>query len=114
MCTVKVSSFSSVVQVRYVKRDGIFLSPNYQRDSCQVTVIIYNPSHDVLRGYFDALCESFSRYSARPHWAKHLCGLRRNQLEILYPKLSDFAKIRADMDPNGVFINNPLRDLFSF
>ncbi|CAI8017226.1 L-gulonolactone oxidase, partial [Geodia barretti] len=101
-------------EVRYVKRDEIFLSPNYQRDSCQVTVIIYNPSHDVLHGYFDALCESFSRYSARPHWAKHLCGLRRSQLEILYPKLSDFAKIRADMDPNGVFINNPLRDLFSF
>ena len=97
--------------MRYVKRDEIFLSPSYQRDSCQITIIIYNPSHDVLIDYFTTLCKSFSRFSARPHWAKHLCGLKRSDLEMLYPRLQDFAKIRDKMDPNGIFINKPLRDI---
>ena len=97
-----------------MKKDNIFLSPSYQRDSCQITIIIYNPSSSVLLDYFQTLCKTFSQFSARPHWAKYLCGLKRSQLNSLYPGLEEFAKIRAEMDPRGVFINEPLTDLFDF
>jgi L-gulonolactone oxidase len=101
-------------EVRYVKKDGFFLSPDFERDSCHITIIIYNPSHEVLHSYFDSLCKAFSNYSARVHWAKHLCGLNRRELENLFPRLSDFDKIRSKMDPGGVFVNSILGKMFGY
>lgn len=95
-----------------MKKDDIFLSPNFGRDSCQITIIIYNPSQAVLLDYFTSLCESLSKFAARAHWAKYLCDMGRPQLEEIYPKFSEFAKIRERMDPNRIFINKPLEKLF--
>lgn len=47
---------------------------------------------------------------ARPHWGKlHL--LDRGRIEALYPQFGEFERVRGDLDPDGVFLNDHLRAL---
>jgi L-gulonolactone oxidase len=101
-------------EVRYVKGDDIWLSPDYQRDTCHITVIIYNPSHHVMEWYFNSLYNASLRFSPRVHWAKHLCDLDSRTLHSLYPRLSDFARLRLEMDPHAIFVNDFLGKTFGF
>ena len=105
----------SIVQIRYVKKDDIFLSHDFERDSCHITILLYNPPPDAMHEYFLSVCESLlSQFSARPHWGKYSCGLGQSQVERIYPKLEDFARIRSEMDPKDIFVNKPLARLFGF
>ena len=53
-------------------------------------------------------CEPFA---ARPHWGKlHL--MTRERLEELFPRFDRFVEFRRELDPDGVFLNDHLRELF--
>ncbi|MNT52952.1 L-gulono-1,4-lactone dehydrogenase [compost metagenome] len=41
----------------------------------------------------------------RPHWGKMHTRTSKD-FEHLYPKWNDFHKIRAQMDPNGIFMTS--------
>ncbi|MHC9044379.1 D-arabinono-1,4-lactone oxidase [Microbacterium saperdae] len=98
------------IEVRSTAADSAFLSPNHERRSLVISVsgepgTAYQPFlqavHDVLLGY-----------QARPHWGKlHLFD--RAQLEHVLPRHGDFVALRRQLDPNGMFLNDPLRPLFS-
>lgn len=53
----------------------------------------------------------FRRFGGRPHWGKKH-SLKGAELAELYPHWEDFHQIRREMDPDGVFMNNYLRELF--
>ena len=95
--------------MRYVKADDIWLSPNYQRDSCHITMLIYNPSSEVMKHYFHSLYNATLQFSPRLHWAKYLCDITSHDVKSMYPRFSDFARIREQMDPHDIFINDALR-----
>jgi FAD/FMN-containing dehydrogenase len=51
-------------------------------------------------------------FGGRPHWGKCFT-LTRGELEAMYPNTYDtFRKIRKDLDPQGVFSNEFVRQLF--
>lgn len=98
------------LECRYVKRDSIWLSPSYERDSAYIAVHMYKGME--FSEYFDDVEEIFTAYKGRPHWGK-MHTLQLEQLESLYPKLNDFLHIREKLDPQGLFLNEYVRNMFS-
>lgn len=109
-----MGKFSTHLQVRFVSPDDIWMSMNYQRESCHLTVIIYNPSDQIKRGYFNSLHQVLRNMNAkpRPHFGKFLLNITAKELQEIYPKYPDFRHLRAKLDPSGVFLNEMLAKLF--
>jgi len=97
------------VECRFVQADDIWLSPAYQRDSAYVAVHMYRGMP--YRSYFQHIEEIFKRYQGRPHWGK-MHTRTPVELSALYPRWYDFQRIRATLDPQGMFLNDYLRALF--
>jgi len=96
------------LECRFVHNDDIWLSPAYQRESAYVAVHMYRgmPYHS----YFSHIEEIFKRYQGRPHWGK-MHTRTAQELAALYPHWHDFRRVRASLDPNGMFLNDYLRAL---
>jgi FAD-linked oxidoreductase len=98
------------IEVRFVHADDIWLSPAYQRASTYIAVHMYRGMP--YREYFYAIEQIFKRYQGRPHWGK-MHTRTASELAELYPHWDDFRRVRAELDPQGVFLNNYLRELFA-
>jgi FAD-linked oxidoreductase len=96
------------LECRFVKGDDIWLSPAYGRDSAYIAAHMFKGMP--YKEYFAALEEIFQRYDGRPHWGK-LHTLTAATLSQRYPHWDDFRRVRAALDPNGVFLNDYLRAL---
>lgn len=97
------------IECRYAKRDDIWLSPAYGRDSAYIAVHMFRGMP--YERYFAAMEDIFLRYGGRPHWGK-LHTLQAAELSQRYPMWNRFLNVRAEFDPDGIFLNAYLRDLF--
>jgi FAD/FMN-containing dehydrogenase len=97
------------VLYRTIAKDENYLSPHYKRDS--VSISIHHNAGLPFQEYFSDIETIFNEYGGRPHWGKKHT-LKAEQLEKLYPEWKVFHKVRKSLDPDEVFINNYLRDLF--
>ena len=102
---------NSFIEVRNVKSDEFWLSPNYQRNSCQLTQVLYHPSTELFKHYFFGYFNLISELKPRPHWGKHY-NLSTSRLAAIYPKFKEFVKIKKQLDPAGIFTNALLGKLF--
>ena len=98
-------------QVRFVKSDNIWLSPNYQRDSCHITQLLYTPNEEMKQKYFFTFHRKMEQFNGRPHWAKEF-NVTIDQLTKLYPQFNNFLALRQRMDPAGIFVNQFLGQQF--
>lgn len=98
------------IEARFVHADDIWLSPAYQRASTYIAVHMYRGMP--YREYFHAIEEIFKRYLGRPHWGK-MHTRTAAELAELYPHWDDFRRVRAELDPQGIFLNDYLRELFA-
>ena len=94
------------LEYRTVKPDEAFLSPEHGRAT--VTISAHQPAERPYRPYFDDVEAVFRNHSGRPHWGK-LHQMNAAQLAKLYPKWDAFLRVRARLDPKGVFLNPFLR-----
>jgi len=97
------------LECRFVHADNIWLSPAYQRDSAYIAVHMYRGMP--YQSYFEHIEEIFRRYNGRPHWGK-MHTRTAAELAALYPHWHDFRRIRAALDPQGIFLNAYLGKLF--
>jgi len=102
---------NSFIEVRNVKSDKFWLSPNYQRDSCHLTQILYHPSAKTFKQYFFDYFDLIGEFHPRPHWGKHF-KLNPDHLATLYPKFKDFLAVKNRLDPSRILTNTFLEDLF--
>ncbi|AHH93408.1 D-arabinono-1,4-lactone oxidase [Kutzneria albida] len=90
------------VEVRVAAADDIPLSTAYGRDTAYIAI------HQYLgmpyRDYFDRFESIVGAVGGRPHWGK-MHTLRAEDLAERYPRFEDFRKVRAAVDPDGVFRN---------
>lgn len=98
------------IECRTVKADDIWLSPSYKRDSFYIAFHMYKGMP--YEEYFNDMEQIMKKYEGRPHWGKMHKRTNRD-LQKLYPKFTEFQKIRNELDPNGIFLNDYLADLFS-
>lgn len=112
MATIKKENIDVVfpLEYRYVKADDIHLSQFYERDGCSISC--HNFQGRDYKKYFAAIEPIFKKYQGRPHWGK-IHTLDSKELSALYPRWSDFQKVRKEMDPNGIFLNQHLRAIFN-
>ncbi len=96
------------IECRFVAADDIWLSPAYARDSAYIAVHMYKGMP--YRDYFQAVEEIVQAHEGRPHWGK-LHTMDAAQLATRYPHWHDFRRVRAALDPRGVFLNEYLRRL---
>ena len=97
--------------------DDIWLSPDYDRFSCHITLTLYRPTPQAAHDYFEKLYHITSTslsLSPRAHWGKYVTQVKDRDLKTAFPRLPDFEKIRKQMDPAKIFTNKALRDDFGF
>lgn len=98
------------IEVRWVKANDAYLSPFYKRDTCVVSV-----SGAPGRDYWPYLRDVdvlLAEFDARHHWGK-LHFLTRERIEKQYPEYHRFLAVRREFDPDGIFLNDSLRQLFA-
>jgi FAD/FMN-containing dehydrogenase len=98
------------VEVRSVARDDAFLSPQYQRDS--IVIAVHCDEMEAGEPFLQAVSDLLARFDARPHWGK-LHWLPDEHLLRVTPGLDAFRAARRELDPNGVYLNDHLRPMFS-
>ncbi|KQU93272.1 FAD linked oxidase [Mesorhizobium sp. Root102] len=106
----KHKDFTFPVECRPVKADDSYLSAYAERDGYALSVSgpMEPPTWAMLRDV-DAI---FDRHGGRPHWGKHHF-MTPARLEKLYPRYDAFKKMRRELDPAGMFLNDHLRALFA-
>jgi FAD/FMN-containing dehydrogenase len=95
--------------LRFIAGDPAFLSPFHGRDSMSLSVG-YAQASDHWSLFADVDRLLVDGFDARAHWGKnHL--MTRDRLQETYPRYDDFVRIRRELDPAGVFLNDHLRAL---
>ncbi|MDY7082500.1 MAG: D-arabinono-1,4-lactone oxidase [Halobacteria archaeon] len=97
------------IEFRFVEGDDILLSPAHGRDTAFIAVHKY-----FRKDYEDYLgrCEEiFREHDGRPHWGK-MHNLGAKELSSLYSEWEKFHGIRRRHDPEGVFMNDYLKEIF--
>jgi L-gulono-1,4-lactone dehydrogenase len=90
------------IECRVVAEDDAMLSPSHRRDTVYIAVHQYRGME--WRPYFDAVEAIMNEYGGRPHWGKRHFQTHRTLAER-YPRWSDFAAVRDQLDPDRVFRN---------
>jgi L-gulonolactone oxidase len=101
------------VDVRFSAADEAWLSPAYGRQTCYIGIIMYRPfGSDVpYEDYFCDVDALFTQLEGRPHWGK-IHYRTASDLSSVYPYWNDFLRLRAELDPQGIFLNDYLECIF--
>jgi len=98
-----------IVEVRFVKADGGWMSPATGQDVCQLGA--YMAEAPGIQEYFDGFEAAMKDLGGRPHWGKELrCA--PDEIRGMYPKAEAWAATVRELDPDGVFTNPYIDALF--
>jgi L-gulono-1,4-lactone dehydrogenase len=90
------------IEVRFVAPDDALLSPSHERVTTYVAV--HQDRKLRWEPYFRGVGAIMSSYEGRPHWGKRHFQTAET-LAPLYPRWDNFARVRSELDPDGVFRN---------
>ena len=97
------------IEIRFAGSDDIWLSPANGRDSAYVAIHMFKGMP--FETYFRDIQDIFLAHDGRPHWGKWH-NLEAAQLAAKYSRWQDFLNLRAEVDPDGVFLSPYLKRLF--
>ncbi len=90
------------IEVRFVAPDDALLSPSHEQATTYVAV--HQDRKLRWEPYFRGVEAIMSEYEGRPHWGKRHFQTAQT-LAPLYPRWDDFARVRSELDPDGLFRN---------
>ncbi|MEU4773932.1 FAD-binding protein [Micromonospora sp. NPDC023644] len=90
-----------VCELRAVAADGLWLSPNHERDSLAIHFTWTADAAAVLP-VVAAVEERLAPFAPRPHWGK-VFGLDPAVLAAAWPRYADFLDLARRLDPAGTF-----------
>jgi L-gulono-1,4-lactone dehydrogenase len=103
------TTLSLPVEVRYVARDGILISPSYDGPVSYIGASTLVNSTEVFER-FEPLMKSLG---GRPHWGKNYTVTQEEVAKKMYPATYQrFCDVRDKYDKDRVFSNTLLSDLF--
>jgi L-gulonolactone oxidase len=98
------------MDVRFLSRDSTWLSYAYNRDVVTVGLVCRVPHAADRYSSFDLMQRVFTSLGGRPHWAKrHSWG--PVECAQAWPRFDGFRRLRAELDPQGKFLNDYLARL---
>lgn len=92
-----------VSELRTVAADELWLSPFYGRDTLGIHFTWVSDA-EVVYPAIRAVEEALAPFEARPHWGK-LFTMPPDVVRSRYPRIEDFGKLAAGLDPSGRFRN---------
>lgn len=98
-----------VSELRTAARDGLWLSPAYERD---VLAIHFTWRNDpaAVGALLPRIEEALAPFAARPHWGKRH-GFDAAAIARVHPRIADARSVFERLDPAGVFSNAHLERL---
>jgi xylitol oxidase len=96
-----------VCEVRTIAADELWLSPHQGRDTVAIHFTWLRQPAEVEVALRD-IEAALAPFDARPHWGKVFTAGAAD-ITPLYPRMDDFRSLRDRLDPNGVFVNDWLR-----
>jgi FAD-linked oxidoreductase len=91
------------IELRFSAGDDALLSPAHARESAYVAVHVFEGVE--FEAPFREVEAVMRAWDGRPHWGKR-SFLAADELAPRYPRWDAFARIRAELDPGGRFVNN--------
>ena len=98
------------VLVRTIASDDSYLSPHFGRDS--IAISVHHNAGLPFESFFKDLEPIFVHFEGRPHWAKKHWR-RGEDLQPIYPEWDNFQRLRRQLDPDGYFLNDHLKDILN-
>jgi len=105
LITTLESPVAFPVEVRLAAADDLWLSTAYQRET--VYIAVHQFVGMPYREYFAGFAAIADAVGGRPHWGK-MHQFDATTLRDRYPRFDDFRRVRAAVDPQGVFHNDYL------
>ncbi len=99
-----------VTEIRSVAADDFWLSPAHGRDSTAIH-FTWRPDEARVREVLPVLEAALAPFDPRPHWAK-VTTMSNDDVRRRFPRFADAARLRAERDPDGLFLNDHLARLF--
>ena len=100
------------MDVRFLEKDSSWLSYAYGKNTVTMGCVSRNASTADSYEAFKTIEKIFIKYGGRPHWGKRF-EAKDAQLNEIYPKWSDFKKLRKELDPTNKFLNGYLKQVFN-
>jgi FAD/FMN-containing dehydrogenase len=100
----------SPIQVRWTRGEPAFLSPHHGHDTCSLSVS--GLKKDDWDTFLRAVDETLRPFKPRPHWGK-MGYLDAAGIRAAYPDLDRFLAVRSELDPDGLFLNDYFKEVFS-
>jgi len=97
------------VEVRFQKGDDALLSVAHKTDSVYFAIHQFHLFQ--YKDFFMKLEKTFKDYGGKPHWGK-LQFLGPQYLKKIHPRINDFTIMRRRFDPNNIFLNKYLYEIF--
>jgi len=96
------------LEYRTLAADDVWLSVAYERPTA--TISLHMDAREDDEPLFRAAEAVFADFDGRPHWGKvhYRSGA---EMASLHPRWDDWWDVRDTLDPNGVFLNDALRNL---
>lgn len=103
----RLAGVIGVTELRTVAADDLWLSPAYGGD---VVAIHFNWWKDWpgVAAVLPVVEGALAPFEPRPHWGK-LHTLAPAQVAACFPRLADFRRLAAELDPAGRFANDAVR-----
>jgi xylitol oxidase len=96
-----------ISELRTIAADELWLSPHYRRPSVGLH-FTWKREQSAVEQVLGEVEAALSPFAARPHWAK-LFMADAAALAPQYERLTDFRRLREQLDPRGAFDNDWLR-----
>jgi xylitol oxidase len=97
----RIAAVLQVCELRTVAADGLWLSPQYDRDSLAVHFTWIGDA-DAVAPVVAEVERRLAPYGPRPHWGK-VFTLDPAAVAAAYPRHADFLTLLRDLDPAGKF-----------
>jgi FAD-linked oxidoreductase len=97
------------VEYRTLADDDLWLSPAYGRET--VTISVHQAAELPYQPFFADVEAIFRNHHGRPHWGK-IHSQTAAELAQMHPKWEQFQRVRRQLDPGELFMNDHLRGLF--
>lgn len=105
----RIGAALMIGEVRTVAADGLWLSPAYGRATVALHVT-WVDDPDAVAPALPVVEAALAPFDHRPHWGKLVTD--PTGLLERYPRGADFLALRAELDPDGRFLNPWLRAAF--
>jgi hypothetical protein len=91
------------IQLKYSKKDEIYLSPSYGRDSCFISISTFLKNQHYQMKYFSGFEKIMKYFNGRPSWKN--VSFESKCLKD-FPKSKEFESVRQKLDSQKIFWND--------